>query len=70
MAHRRCGLALVALDGSLYASGGYNDAKECSQTVEKYDVITNAWVSVASMLVPRSRHAMAALNGRLYAIGG
>ena len=70
MSTRRCGLALASLEGALYASGGYADQKKCSHSVERYDPTSNAWASVAPMLVPRARHAMAVFNGRLYAIGG
>ena len=39
-------------------------------SVERYDPATNAWEAVAPMVVERFAHAMAALDGKLYAVGG
>ncbi|GAX76385.1 hypothetical protein CEUSTIGMA_g3831.t1 [Chlamydomonas eustigma] len=42
----------------------------CSKDLIMFDIRTRAWRSLASMPGPRSRHGMAACNGRLYIAGG
>ena len=39
-------------------------------SVERYDPVTNAWEAVAPMATARIHLAAAALNGKLYAVGG
>ena len=39
-------------------------------SVERYDPATNAWEAVASMATARDSHALAVLDGKLYAVGG
>ena len=39
-------------------------------TVEEYDPATDAWQRRSPMPTPRNHHAVAAVNGRIYAIGG
>jgi len=39
-------------------------------SVERYDPATNVWEAVAPMAAARYDHAVAVLNGKLYAVGG
>ena len=38
--------------------------------VERYDFAANAWEAVAPMATPRENHAVAVLDGKVYAVGG
>ena len=40
------------------------------RTMERYDPTTNRWYLENSLPTPRSRIAVATLEGKLYAIGG
>jgi N-acetylneuraminic acid mutarotase len=61
----RCGLAVVSVNGVIYAIGGSN-----SSTVEAYDASTDHWTTKASMHTARERFGAAVLNGTIYAAGG
>ena len=65
------------LDGKLYAAGGQNEADgedeadgATSNSVERCDLTTKAWEVVAPMVTPHENHALAVLDGKLYAVGG
>ncbi len=62
----RFGLALVALDGKLYALGGSGP----TGALEVYDPGSNSWSSRTSMPTHRVFLAAAAAGGRIYAVGG
>ena len=71
MAEARSNHAMAALDGKLYAIGGYDDDEnEALSSVERYDPATNAWEAVAPMAEARSRLAVAVLDGKLFAVCG
>ena len=61
------------LEGKLYAVGGV-DSDEYGEgtlsSVERYDPALNVWEAVAPMAEKRYGHAVAVLEGRLYAAGG
>jgi N-acetylneuraminic acid mutarotase len=65
---------MAALDGRLYASGGYRDlpfgADTARAEVWAYDVEADSWSEIADLPAPRAAHAMVALDGRLYVVGG
>ena len=64
---------MAVLDGKLYAAGGQLENQAVLVTanlVERYDLATNAWEAVSSMLTARAQFGMAVLDGRLYAAGG
>ena len=69
MLSKRCRLGVAALNGKLYACGGY-DGSVFLRTVECFDPLTNKWTFVAPMNVKRSRVALVTNCGKLYAIGG
>jgi hypothetical protein len=62
-------LAAVAIDGLIYAVGGFNGSDNVAVN-EVYDPGTNRWTSAAPMLSQRGALAAAAHDGRVYAFGG
>ena len=73
----RTGVGAGALGGKLYAVGGQFvscDALGCTFTrydlVEAYDPSTNSWQPRAPLPSARTGVQVAALNGKLYAVGG
>lgn len=64
-------LAIAALDGKIYISGGFDDDFDPDvNALYAYDVSTNRWEVRASMPDTRAAHFMVALIGRLYVVGG
>lgn len=60
-----CGIAGVeVLDGMLYAIGGKDEKGNKLRTVERYDVRSNSWSSVASMMTKRWGAGVASLESR------
>ena len=49
---------------------GSNNPPDVLSSVERYDPLTNSWTTVAPMSTARERHAVAVLDGKLYACGG
>ena len=71
MSTRRSSVGLAVLNGYLYAVGGYDGvARQCLNSVERYDPEADAWSSVEPMTQRRSGAAVAVLENMLYAIGG
>ena len=67
----RLGLSTCALDGKVYAIGGYTAANMPGlTTVEVYDPLTDTWESCAPMPTGRRQHAACLVDGKIYAIGG
>ncbi|PIO61740.1 kelch repeat protein [Teladorsagia circumcincta] len=62
-------LSAAALDGFLYAVGGFNNSV-CLDTVERYDPFRNQWIRVANLGTRRDDVSVSVLNGCLYAVGG
>jgi len=58
----------AALNGKIYLLGGQSGFDE--NFVEEYTPETDSWQVLAPMLTKRGGFAAAALNGKLYAIGG
>ena len=56
------------LDGKLYAVGGHGGGHLSS--VERYDPGRDAWEAVAPLTLARFGAGVAALEGKLYAVGG
>ncbi|XP_063440466.1 actin-binding protein IPP-like [Mytilus trossulus] len=67
---RRSDLALVALDGYIYAVGGYNEHDRELNTVERYSPEENTWTMISPMSERRTAPSAVGLNGQLYVIGG
>jgi N-acetylneuraminic acid mutarotase len=75
MKYPRAGLGVVAVDGKIYAIGGYtsNDVRRNSGVTgvnECYDPVSDTWVTLAPMPTPRSGFAIAAYEGKIYCMGG
>ncbi|XP_048874372.1 kelch-like protein 24 [Brienomyrus brachyistius] len=60
---------MTALQGKLYAVGGFNGHQRLS-SVECYSAYDNQWQEVAPLLLPVSSAALVACSGKLYIIGG
>jgi len=59
---------IAALEGYIYAVGGYDSSSQLS-SVERYCVQTDTWEFVSPMKSPRSALSVAAVGGKLYALG-
>src|SRR5712691_6756482 len=72
----RAGAAAAVIDDSIFVIGGrQSTGGPCSggpylTTVEKYDIDTNTWSTVASLPNPRSDLAAVAHGGKIYVFGG
>ena len=66
----RSQMGCVVLNDSLYVIGGTNRHNEVLQSGERYNFLTNKWEEIPAMRHARASPAVAASNGRLYAIGG
>ena len=68
----RMGAAAVALGGHVYVCGGRTSAgwSDTVGTTEKYDPVEEKWSCVGSMTRVCSMHALVAMRGSLYAVGG
>jgi N-acetylneuraminic acid mutarotase len=66
---KRCAHAAVTLNDHVIVSGGY-DGKMVLSFAERYNVTTNSWSPIGDMLNARYHHALANLNGTIYALGG
>lgn len=63
----RGGLSISAVNGKLYAIGGFEAE---IRVVEVYDPSTDRWMKEAEMPTPRGDLATVAVNGKIYAMGG
>lgn len=74
----RAGLAAAVVGNAIYAIGGRTaTGGPCSggglgelATVERYDIDTDTWTSVAPLPAPRSDLAAAVVGGKIYVFGG
>ena len=69
MKSSRAGLQLVALNGKLFAIGGWRK-RQYLDTVERYDPLLNEWVTVSPMRYPRAKFGAVVRNARIYVVGG
>jgi hypothetical protein len=74
MARGRCLFAAAAMGGFLYVTGGVKGPATGPHVVlrscERYDPASNTWSRIADLPEPRSCHALACLDGSLFAVGG
>ena len=83
MPTKRGAVAAAAVNGKIYVVGGatmHEGSTETSihparphravGTVEEYDPATNTWRKMRDMPTARNHHAVAAVNNKIYAIGG
>lgn len=66
---QRCRLGVATINNKLYVCGGY-DGNTFLQSVEEYDPVNNQWRILNPMALMRSRVALVANMGKLWAIGG
>jgi N-acetylneuraminic acid mutarotase len=80
----RGALAAVAVGKKIYVNGGATIPSgaplpdgltgggpvELLGTTEVFDTETNSWSRLAAMPTPRNHHSIAAVDGKLYAVGG
>ncbi|MFB3888309.1 MAG: Kelch repeat-containing protein [Candidatus Bathyarchaeia archaeon] len=67
----RTSLGAAAVNGKVYAIGGYSSSQDKFLTVnEAYDPAADIWTAKASMPTPRGGFAIATYNDRVYVIGG
>ena len=60
----------VSVQSFLYALGGWNQADDHLNTVERYDATTDAWMACAAMRRPLTSHAAVVLKDLIYVLGG
>ncbi|MDR0318740.1 MAG: hypothetical protein LBI09_01745 [Nitrososphaerota archaeon] len=70
MSQERSGLGVVAVDGKIYAIGGYAADGKILGLNERYDPETDTWLFMASMPTPRGSFAIAAYEDKIYCVGG
>ncbi|MDR2707814.1 MAG: hypothetical protein LBB87_03595 [Nitrososphaerota archaeon] len=76
MSQARAGLGVIAVEGKIYAIGGYTvfntafDGRGFVGTNECYDPVSDTWVTLKSMPTARSNFAIATYKGKIYCIGG
>lgn len=70
----RAGLGVATVGNAIYAIGGRTGASPCAggalATVERYDIDTNTWSTVAPLPSARSDLAAVARGGKIYVFGG
>ncbi|GAU40109.1 hypothetical protein TSUD_389590 [Trifolium subterraneum] len=64
-----CGCSIGAVDGCIYALGGFSKAS-AMKSVWRYDPVQNCWTEVSPMSVGRAYSKTGILNGKLYVVGG
>jgi len=73
MKQARTQLGVVAVDGKIYAIGGYTGRESLgnvADTNERYDPKTDTWITLEPMPTARGRFAIAAYENTIYCIGG
>ncbi|XP_030075844.1 kelch-like protein 24 isoform X2 [Microcaecilia unicolor] len=60
----------LAIGNMLYIAGGTHQDDSISDTLHEYNSVTNKWLQLASMSVPRSMHGFLTCKQKLFAIGG
>jgi len=63
-------IGVAALDGKVYAFGGFREDRTTTATVEVYDPQTDSWTTVQPLPVAVNHPAAAANGGKLYVLGG
>jgi len=73
MQNARWAFQAVALAGKIYAMGGLGGGNSNPTDVpylEQYDPLRDTWTQKAAMPTPRNSFGAAAVNGKIYVIGG
>ncbi|KAK7328173.1 hypothetical protein VNO77_22271 [Canavalia gladiata] len=64
-----CGCSVGAVDGCIYALGGFSRAS-AMKSVWRYDPVENSWIEASAMSVGRAYCKTGVLNDKLYVVGG
>ncbi|XP_061363262.1 F-box/kelch-repeat protein At1g22040-like isoform X1 [Gastrolobium bilobum] len=64
-----CGCSIGAVDGCIYALGGFSRAS-AMKSVWRYDPVQNSWTEASPMSVGRAYCKTGILNDKLYVVGG
>jgi hypothetical protein len=77
LTHNRDSFEVVAVGGKIYAIGGYtgpglyeSGLEDFMGINERYDPVSDTWVTLASMPTPRASFAIAEYQGKIYCMGG
>lgn len=70
MFHRRAGAGAARIGDWIYIVGGVENGNVTTTSAERFNVTTETWEEIASMSEPRTDFALAALDGKLYAVSG
>jgi N-acetylneuraminic acid mutarotase len=62
--------AMAALNGKIYATGGWGFSGNLDPKTEVYDPAQNAWTIAAANPAPRAGSGVAVLGGKMYVVGG
>lgn len=65
--------AVAVVNGTIYAIGGNSggdNGEVCLSTVEAYNPATDKWIQKADMPTPRMGTSAAAVDGKIYVVGG
>src|SRR5918992_3554218 len=62
--------ALAESNGKIYVMGGYPSSRVSSSTVQIYDIASDRWQLGPELPQPNNHGMAAAVNGRIYLIGG
>ncbi|MBM3235772.1 sigma-70 family RNA polymerase sigma factor [Candidatus Poribacteria bacterium] len=63
-------LSISAVNGKIYAIGGFQVWPEALSTVEEYNPATDTWTKKANMPTARWSLSTSVVDGKIYAIGG
>ena len=69
MPTRRGALAAAAIEGNVYAVGGFRDGGSVND-LARYDPATDGWEVLPAMPTPRDHLGAGVIKGRLYAVAG
>ena len=69
MLNRRVSHGAVSLNSCIYVVGGW-DGQGVVRSVERYNPASGAWTQVSTYRDIRMKSGVAALDGKLYVVGG
>ena len=65
----RCEFGMCALDGFLYAFGGWV-GEDIGGSIERYDPVSNQWTLTSKMPEPRFSMGICTYNNLIFLVGG